>query len=140
MPKTTTWARRTGRPGYSETLPRQPESAAPARHLVRVACTVWGLDDLADDGAVIMSELVSNAVQHARRESIRVLIDRPGPARVRIGVVDFSKARPVRREPGAGDEGGRGLALVSALAEDWGSEPLPWGKRVWAELHGKGHG
>lgn len=28
---------------------------------------------------------------------------------------------------------------MTKLAEDWGSEPLPWGKRVWAELHGKGH-
>ncbi|CAM5438334.1 ATP-binding protein OS=Streptomyces fumanus OX=67302 GN=GCM10018772_58070 PE=4 SV=1 [Streptomyces fumanus] len=57
---------------------------------------------------------------------------------MRIGVVDFSKARPVRRKPNPEDEGGRGLALVGELAEDWGTAPLPWGKQVWAELHGKG--
>ncbi|MFE6194456.1 ATP-binding protein [Streptomyces sp. NPDC057838] len=140
MPQPTTRARRTGHPGYSETLPRQPESAAPARRLVRAACAVWRLDDLAEDGALIVSELVANAVQHARRESIRVAVDRPGAGRVRIGVVDFSKAPPVRKASGPEHEGGRGLALVTKLADAWGSEPLPWGKRVWAELHGKGHG
>ncbi|MFE9904329.1 ATP-binding protein [Streptomyces achromogenes] len=140
MPQPTTRARRTGHPGYSETLPRQPESAAPARRLVRAACAAWRLDDLAEDGALIVSELVANAVQHARRDSIRVVVERPGTARVRIGVVDFSKTPPVRKAPGPEDEGGRGLALVTELAEGWGSEPLPWGKRVWAELHGKEDG
>jgi anti-sigma regulatory factor (Ser/Thr protein kinase) len=140
MPQPTTRARPTGHPGYSETLPRKSESAATARSLVRVALAVWGLDDLAEDGALIVSELVSNAVEHARRESIRVVIDRPGVACVRIGVVDFSKAPPVRKASGPENEGGRGLVLVAAPVQDWGSEPLPWGKRVWAELHGKEHG
>jgi anti-sigma regulatory factor (Ser/Thr protein kinase) len=93
---------------------------------------------LADDGALIVSELMSNAVRHARRGSLRVVVERPETACLRIGVVDFSKVPPVRRAPDPEDEGGRGLVLVAELAEDWGSEPLPWGKRVWAELRGKG--
>ncbi|MFD5033404.1 ATP-binding protein [Streptomyces sp. NPDC058405] len=129
-----TFPRPIGSPGYSETLPRKPESAATARRLVRAACAAWELDDLADDGALIVSELVSNAVQHARRESIRVVIDHPGTARVRIGVVDFSKASPLPGEPGADEERGRGLAIVAELAEDWGTDALPWGKQVWALL------
>lgn len=137
MPQPTTRARPTGPPGHSETLPREPESAATARRLVRAALTVWDLDELSADGALIVSELVANAVQHARRGSIRVVIDRPGPAHVRIGVVDLSKALPLRKEPDAEDESGRGLTLVATLAENWGTEPLPWGKRVWADLHGK---
>ncbi|MFF2020274.1 ATP-binding protein [Streptomyces sp. NPDC058171] len=137
MPQPATRSRRTGHPGYSETLPRQPESAAPARRLVRAACAVWRLDDLAEDGALIVSELVSNAVQHARRESIRITIERPGTGRVRVGVVDFSRVSPVRGEPDPERESGRGLALVAELAENWGTDSLPWGKRVWAELHGK---
>jgi anti-sigma regulatory factor (Ser/Thr protein kinase) len=104
-----------------------------------VALAAWGLDDLTDDGALIVSELVSNAVLHARRGSIQVIVERPETACVRIGVVDFSKAPPVRKVPGPEDEGGRGLALVAMLAEHWGADPLPWGKRVWAELHGEGH-
>lgn len=138
MPQPATRARPTGPPGYSETLPREPRSAASARRLVRVALAVWGLDHLADDGALIVSELVSNAVQHARRESIRVGIDRRGAARVCVGVVDFSSVLPTHRAPEGGR--GRGLLLVATLAESWGTEPLPWGKRVWAELHGRARG
>lgn len=138
MPQPTTRARRTGHPGYSETLPRQPESAATARRLLRTACAVWGLDALAEDGALIVSELVANAVQHARRESIRVVIDRPGDARVRVGVADLSRARPVEREADDSNEGGRGLRLVEALAADWGSDERRWGKIVWADLEGRG--
>ncbi|MEU1696581.1 ATP-binding protein [Streptomyces hirsutus] len=103
---------------------------------MRVALAVWGLDDLADDGALIVSELVSNAVRHARRGSIRLTVDRPGAARVCIGVVDFSKVPPVPKEPDDEDDGGRGLVLVNELAVHWGTELLPWDKRVWAELQG----
>ncbi|MEE1928166.1 ATP-binding protein [Streptomyces sp. TRM 70351] len=138
MPQHTTRARQTGPPGYSETLPRQPESAAVARRLVRAACGAWGLDDLAEKGALIVSELVANAVQHARRESIRVVVDRPGAARVRIGVADFSRAWPVEREAGDGDEDGRGLLVMAALAADWGTDERRWGKIVWADLEERG--
>ncbi|MFB7931590.1 ATP-binding protein [Streptomyces sp. NPDC056039] len=139
MPQPTTRARPTGCPGYFETLPRRPESVGAARRLVRVALAAWSLDDLADDGVLIVSELVSNAVQHARSRSIRVTVTRPETVRVRIGVVDKSKRLPEVREPRQGDESGRGLALVGALAKDWGTDRLPWGKRVWAELQGEGH-
>ncbi|MFJ1996691.1 ATP-binding protein [Streptomyces asiaticus] len=135
-----TIARPTGHPGYSETLPREPESAISARRLVRVALTAWRLEELAEVAALIASELVTNAVKHAQSNYIRVTVTRPEASRVRIGVVDKSKRHPVPRESSAEDESGRGLALVAALAEDWGTDPLPWGKRVWAELHGKENG
>ncbi|MBV7651625.1 ATP-binding protein [Streptomyces albidoflavus] len=140
MPRLTMRVRPTGPPGYSETLPREPESAAPARRLVRMSCCVWGLEALAAAGAVIITELVANSVRHARRESIRVTVERPAEHRVRLGVVDFSKEPPVYRAAGPGDETGRGLVLVDALAAEWGTELLPWGKRVWAELCGEGEG
>ncbi|MFF0221257.1 ATP-binding protein [Streptomyces sp. NPDC004629] len=54
--------------------------------------------------------------------------------------MDFSKALPVRKNPDTADESGRGLALVEELAVRWGTDPLPWGKQVWAELHGKERG
>ncbi|MCX5419938.1 ATP-binding protein [Streptomyces sp. NBC_00078] len=136
----TTTARPTGRPGYSETMPRKPESAATARNLVRVAFGVWGLDDLADDGALIVSELVGNAVRHARASVIRVTVTQPAPGLVRIGVVDRSQVFPTLRNPDDEDEddddaaGGRGLWLVDAMTHRWGTDALPWGKRVWAEL------
>lgn len=140
MTTVTTTSRPAGHPGYSQSLPREPRSAATARRLVLAACAAWGLDELAEDGALIVSELVSNTVRHARCHSIRVTVIRPSASRVRIGVVDLSKVPPQLWAPSAEDENGRGLALVGALADDWGIDPLPWGKRVWAELRAKGHG
>lgn len=136
----TTTPRPTGHPGYSETLPREPRSAATARRLVRAACAAWCLDDLAEEGALIVSELVSNAVRHARRETIRVAVEHTARSTVRVSVADLSRVRPVRREEDGDGEGGRGLRLVAALAADWGTDERRWGKVVWARLTTKGHG
>ncbi|MEK8173502.1 ATP-binding protein [Streptomyces sp. M19] len=87
-----------------------------ARRLVRIALATWGLDDLADDGALIVSELATNAIQHTACCSITVSVDRFGPASVRIAVVDTSKLMPRRRAPGDTESRGRGLLLVEELA------------------------
>ncbi|WP_329457707.1 ATP-binding protein [Streptomyces sp. NBC_01497] len=131
----TTETRPTGCPGYSETLPCAPESARIARNLVHTALTVWGHEDLAQDGTSIVSELVANAAQHTRSRLIEVSITHPAPAYVRIAVADRDRGGlPLKCATGEGDESGRGLALVDALAERWGTDILPRGKRVWGEL------
>lgn len=127
-------ARPTGHPGYTETLPRAPESVAKARNLVRIALSAWRLEHLAEGAALVASELVTNAVRHARSHSLRVVVTRSDANTVRVAVVDRSRELPVRRQAADDDEGGRGLALVEQLAVRWGADPLPWGKRVWAEL------
>ncbi|SDR55335.1 hypothetical protein SAMN05428945_4091 [Streptomyces sp. 2224.1] len=104
---------------------------------MRTALAAWDMEELADDAAVVFSELVTNAVQHARSEVIRLVVSRPGPATVRIGVVDKSKAPPRHRASGNEDDSGRGLVLVAGLTAAWGSDRLRWGKRVWGELHRK---
>ncbi|MEU6240395.1 ATP-binding protein [Streptomyces sp. NPDC047024] len=134
MPQPITRARPTGHPGYSETLPRDPESAATARRLVRLALAAWYLDDLIDDGVLIVSELVANAVRHARRQSIRVVVERVAPRTVRVAVADFSRVVPNPCTPTDDEEAGRGLFLVTALAANWGTAERRWGKVVWAEL------
>lgn len=134
MSQPTTRPRPTGHPGYSETLPRVPESARTARRLVRAALTAWGLNDLTDDTLLIVSELVANAVRHARRNSIRVMVDRLTPRTVRVAVADFSLDRPEPRPPTAEAEDGRELFLVMTLATNWGTDERRWGKVVWAEL------
>ncbi|MFI1953509.1 helix-turn-helix domain-containing protein [Streptomyces xinghaiensis] len=119
---------------------RLSKDTPPSRRPVRAALAARGMEELTDDGALIVSELVSNAVRHARSHAIRVTVTRPGPSRVRIGVVDKSTRLPELGEPRDEDEGGRGLPLVRALARDWGTDSLPWGKRVWAELCGRERG
>ncbi|MDX3371095.1 ATP-binding protein [Streptomyces sp. ME02-6987-2C] len=122
-------------PAYSKTLPREPESAAVARKLVRTALAAWGLEDQIDDAMVIVTELVSNAVEHGRLASIRVIVSRPTAGWVRLGVVDRSKSIPMMRTDSNGDQvRGRGLVLVNALTERWGTDLYRWGKQVWGEL------
>jgi serine/threonine-protein kinase RsbW len=127
--------RPTGHPGYSETLPALEESAEAARKLVRIALAVWHLDDLTDSGVLLVTELVTNAVKHTNTRNIRVVVSRPSERFVRIGVVD--KARVMPEMVNAGDDlltSGRGLLLIDALAERWGTDMYRWGKQVWAEL------
>ncbi|WP_274912523.1 ATP-binding protein [Streptomyces sp. WZ-12] len=132
--------RATGYPGYNTTHPCVGEAAAAARRLVRTACATWGLEGHAEIGALIISELVANAVRHTTSHSIRVIVDRPAATQLRLAVVDKDPyALPVLRFPGDEDERGRGLLLVDRLSERWGCDVLgsavrPWGKRSWAEL------
>ncbi|MFD8969783.1 ATP-binding protein [Streptomyces sp. NPDC059568] len=127
-------ARTTGRLGYSETLPCEAESAETARRLVRTAMAAWGLEHVVEDGALVVTELVANAVNHTRGHSIRVIVARPSDHLVRVGVVDKSVALPVLRRAEDTEVGGRGLALVDALTFRWGTDIKPWGKCVWGEL------
>lgn len=124
----------TGSPAYTETLPHLPEAATAARLLVTLALAVWNLDALTDDAKLIVTELVANAADHARGDSIRVTVTRLDEYCVHIAVVDKSRAQPRLREAGPDEVAGRGLAMVEALSSKWGADPLPWGKRVWAEL------
>ncbi|MDT0411967.1 MULTISPECIES: ATP-binding protein [unclassified Streptomyces] len=124
-----------GQPSYSERLPRTPEAVGQARRLVTLVLAVWGLSQLTDDAALLVSELATNAVLHARGDEIRVSVDRLSAARVRVSVADESgEAAPRREAGGAYDESGRGLFLVGALARAAGTAVTPLGKRVWAEL------
>ncbi|MFJ6703482.1 MULTISPECIES: ATP-binding protein [unclassified Streptomyces] len=125
----------TGHPGYSETLPGLEESAEVARRLVRTALAVWHLEELSDPGILLVTELVANAVKHTNTRYVRVIVSRPSPRFVRIGVVDKARLMPEMAKPG--DDlltSGRGLLLVDALAERWGTDLYRWGKQVWAEL------
>ena len=125
----------TGHPGYSETLPGLEESAETARRLVRTALAAWHMEELTDTAILLVSELVANAVKHTNSRVIRVVVTRPGERFVRIGVVDKARLLPELAKPS--DDlltSGRGLLLVDALAERWGTDLYRWGKQVWAEV------
>lgn len=121
-------------PGYSETWPREPASAARARGLVQAAFNAWGLGQLIDDGQLIASELVGNAVRHAGCRLLRVSVTLMGPSRVRLAVADRSSGRPRMQAPLADSVEGRGLLLVNELADCWDVEFRSWGKVIWADL------
>jgi anti-sigma regulatory factor (Ser/Thr protein kinase) len=81
---------------------------------------------------LVVSELVTNAVVHARSAPEVVATHRA--RRVRVEVYDNDVNPPVVRDPSTLDGGGGfGLAMVAALSVRWGWEPTATGKRVWAE-------
>ncbi len=83
--------------------------------------------------ALLVSELATNAMLHGEGQvKVRVLARRAG---VRVEVGDASSQRPSRPVPSLDAEGGRGIALVEALASAWGVESSSInGKTVWFEL------
>ena len=92
----------------------------------------WGHSaHLLEDAKLVVSELASNAVLHARSAfSVEI---RPHGATVRISVRDGSPAEPTLRDDRMALSG-RGLFLVDSLSADWGVEVAPHGKSVWAEF------
>lgn len=88
------------------------------RHIARGCLWLWGLADVSDDVELLLTELVTNALEHGHGDlAIRITL---AGARLRLDVTGESSGAPVLRQAGPDDEGGRGLVLVSAVAEEWG--------------------
>jgi hypothetical protein len=94
----------------------------------------WELDDLVDFANLIVTELATNAIVHAR-SGFSVSLNHDGSV-VRITVGDRAAAVPQRAPGGAEMPRGRGIPIVEALASRWGHLALDHGKLVWAELAG----
>ncbi|MFG1806121.1 ATP-binding protein [Streptomyces sp. NPDC049040] len=119
-----------------KTWPRSVRSVTRARHLLAHQLDAWGLPRLADAAEVVVSELVTNAVNHARSPRghlIGTSFERLDGG-VRIEVHDASERKPERRKASEDEEYGRGLALVDALTGgQWGVSVREGpGKVVWA--------
>ncbi|MBF8185056.1 ATP-binding protein [Nonomuraea sp. K274] len=110
-------------------LPAVPESVGTARRLVREALAAWGLSALAEDMTMVVSEVVTNAVVHAK-SSMTLSLHRQGES-VRGEVADRSMAWPTPLPADLEEEHGRGLTIVAAYSERWGVDPSPDGKTVW---------
>ncbi|WP_367318286.1 ATP-binding protein [Streptomyces sp. HUAS ZL42] len=107
-------------------------SAARARRLAAGQLIDWELSSLIDTAQLLISEAVTNAIRHAPGP-IRLSLRRYATA-LRCEVEDASAQTPQRNVVGDDAEGGRGLALLDALADSWGSHQTPGGKSVWFEL------
>ncbi len=114
-------------------LEPQPESARLARRAVAQSLAEVGRADLADTAELLVSELVTNAVVHAR--TVIDLLVVAGPRGIRVSVHDDSPHQPSPRRYAAGASTGRGLELVELMADRHGTEPdAGIGKTVWFEL------
>jgi anti-sigma regulatory factor (Ser/Thr protein kinase) len=112
-------------------LPGDPQQVALARRLVRETLVGWGLTHLVDTTELLVSELVTNAIQHAGGElRLRLQRDRA----LLCEVCDSTPNPPELREFSATAEHGRGILLVNALADKWNFRRTASGKVVWFEL------
>ncbi|MCX4713620.1 ATP-binding protein [Streptomyces sp. ID03-2B] len=135
-----------------------PGGVPEARHRVQEAMRAWGEPaERIEAAALIVTELVTNAVQHTSTRRIRCRLLRSAEG-VRICVWNRGRARipapgspgdatglPVSGVPAAADleaddaldrlsEDGRGLLLVDALAARWGTRAALAGRLVWADI------
>ncbi|MCX5331594.1 MULTISPECIES: ATP-binding protein [unclassified Streptomyces] len=117
------------------TFPADPGAVRAARTAVRGRLRDWNLDSVADITALLVSELVTNALRHATGP-IGVRLVRP-TGLVDVLLVEVSDPLPdLPRERVADpeDESGRGLQLVAHSSRRWGTRPGEAGKTVWFEL------
>jgi anti-sigma regulatory factor (Ser/Thr protein kinase) len=114
-------------------LPPSSGSARAARLAVTDLLQELGRADLIDDATLIATELVANAVMHARTEmSLTVVSAGEG---VRVTVTDKSDIQPRWTPASTTATAGRGLLLVERLSSRWACEPVAaGGKSVWAEI------
>ena len=118
-------------------LPATATAPGAAREAVRNWLTGRQCDqDAVDTAALLVSELVTNAVQHATEDGPCVTVQEVAPDVIRVAVEDRSSDLPRRQNqaPNPNDTGGRGLFLIEALANAWGWEPRRAGKCVWFEF------
>ncbi len=119
-------------------LPRSRRAPAEARRrLSSLLSSVPGGERYRDSGALVVSELVTNALLHGTPPGYLIYLALDiNSIRLRVEVHDARRDRvPVLAAPGLDGEAGRGLQLVKSLAERWGCCPRePRGKIVWCEV------
>jgi anti-sigma regulatory factor (Ser/Thr protein kinase) len=145
----------------TQTLPLEPRTAGAARDLVRTSLADWDLLALVDDVLLVVSELVTNAVLHARPPLALTLACESGAVELAVSdgdprlpaarpqradlIADLEQLRLVESDGGVVEDrdvrmhvgpagavaGGRGLLLVAALCDEWGVARTEGGKVVW---------
>ncbi|GGR92827.1 hypothetical protein GCM10010252_34370 [Streptomyces aureoverticillatus] len=126
-----------GEPCVTFTLAAMPSSVARARRLTRERLSSLAVgDDACDTAALVVSELVTNAIVHTASRTVVCEIC-TGADTVRIAIRDEGHGAGVPRPTGLrgpDEEHGRGLLLVSAVSSAWGVQDSGSGLSVWAEL------
>jgi len=124
--------------------PPNPRVVAEARLWLARLLARWDLTDVTDAAGLLLTELVTNAVVHARSQvhvvaavadgMVEVGVADQAPASRLPGLPDLTLGRPHEDSLAGVPERGRGLALVAHLADAWGVADLGQGKQVWFQL------
>ncbi|MFC5380593.1 ATP-binding protein [Aquipuribacter nitratireducens] len=110
-------------------LPPRASSAREARRWVVRQLEVWSLEPLCEQVELLTTEVVTNSLLHAGTPML-VEVVREG-AGVRVSVTDGSSVVPTRRRYSPNASTGRGMTLLSGLADDYGWHTTPGGKVTW---------
>ncbi|MFF5366516.1 ATP-binding protein [Streptomyces sp. NPDC013187] len=94
----------------------------------------WGVLTASDEAELLVTELATNVVKHVGEGALATLILERKGERLRLEVHDMSPVVPTIRAAECGEECGRGLHLLAAMALDWGTVLTAAGKAVWCEL------
>ncbi|WP_406003168.1 ATP-binding protein [Streptomyces sp. NBC_00829] len=117
-------------------LPHRSESAGTARRVTRAALAEWGMDkDTTEEIVLVVSELVTNAVEHAL-PPVALHLERSTEGTVHVKVDDGGPAAQegAWATTGGQEEHGRGGGIVALLATAHGTHSLPAGTAYWADL------
>lgn len=116
-------------------IPASADSVGPARRRIASILAERCQEETVDTAALVVSELLTNAIRHSRPgQPITLTLAGQGD-RLRIEVADAHPAPPRDVVAGEDDENGRGLFLCRALASGYGWRPLPGGgKALWVDL------
>lgn len=123
----------------SRDLPPEIESPGIARNVTKATLVRWSLGEFYDDAAVVVSELVTNAIRYglstgSASSALRLVLVRYERQLVCM-VTDPADTAPRMQEPDWVAETGRGLHIIEAMSRAWGWTPLlGGGKAVWASF------
>jgi anti-sigma regulatory factor (Ser/Thr protein kinase) len=120
----------------SRTFPAWPESVPHARRYVSESLERVPLQ-LCQTAALLVSELATNVVRHTGAGEFVIELEHyPAEGRIWVGVTDSGTGLPILRTPSLTAEHGRGMQLVSTLADRWGAGRRRGAtdKTVWFEL------
>jgi anti-sigma regulatory factor (Ser/Thr protein kinase) len=116
------------------TLPASGQPVRLARQVTREVLTAWQLAYVQETAVLLVSELVTNAVRHARGTDAITLKLQAARTWLRIEVYRRRPGLAVVRTAGEFDESGFGFAVVNSLADKWGVDETVVGNTAWAEL------
>jgi anti-sigma regulatory factor (Ser/Thr protein kinase) len=114
-------------------LQPHPSAASVARRWVREQLRTAGDDALVESAELATSELVTNAVVHARTTVTVTLQSREASCRISVQDRSLASLVVVGQEPGEVWSSGRGLQILASIVRRWGVEENPSGKAVWFE-------
>ena len=116
-------------------LPPDVPTVRLARQATRDTLAAWQLGHLEEAAVLVVSELVTNAVRHARDTGAIGLEITTVGAWLRVEVQDGDPRWRLQPKPTDDPESGFGFVLVDSLAGRWGIRRVSAGKAVWAELY-----